>query len=169
MDHAFLIQQLKDNPERIRGLLKNISTEQARFKPAPDSWSMLEVVNHLYDEERLDFRTRLDIVLHHQEQDWPPIDPAGWVMERKYNERELGESLDNFLRERAASLTWLASLSSVDWATTYSRDGRSMRAGDMFSSWVTHDHHHLRQLVELHRALTNEAAQPYDFGYAGDW
>jgi uncharacterized damage-inducible protein DinB len=168
MDISFLKQQLKDNPERIRALVKNISDEEARFKPTPDSWSMLEVINHLYDEERLDFRVRLDIILHRPEEDWPPIDPVGWVTERKYNQRELKESLDNFLRERAASITWLDSL-KVDWDTAYSRDGRTMRAGGMFTSWVTHDHHHMRQLVELHRALTGRAAQPYDFGYAGDW
>ena len=169
MDVPFLIQQLKDNPERIRALVQNITAEQSRYKPAPDSWSMLEVINHLYDEERLDFRVRLDIILHHPEQDWPPIDPVGWVTERKYNQRDLNESLENFLRERAASLSWLDSLGEVDWETAYTRDGRTMRAGDMFASWVTHDHHHLRQLVELHRALTAQAAQPYDFGYAGDW
>ena len=169
MELSFLKQQLKDNPDRIRAMLKNISNEEARFKPAPDSWSMLEVINHLYDEERLDFRVRLDIILHRQEEDWPPIDPVGWVTERKYNERDLKESLEDFLGERADSLTWLDSLSEVEWDTGYSRGGRTMRAGDMFASWVTHDHHHLRQLVELHRALTDRAAQPYDFGYAGDW
>ena len=169
MDVPFLVQQLKDNPARIRSLVRNISEEQARYKPAPDSWSILEVINHLYDEERLDFRVRLDIILHHPEQDWPPIDPVGLVTERKYNQRDLNESLENFLRERAASLSWLDSLGEVDWDTAYTRDGRTMRAGDMFASWVTHDHHHLRQLVELHRALTEQAVQPYDFGYAGDW
>ena len=169
MDISFLKQQLKDNPERIRALVKNISDEEARLKPTPDSWSMLEVINHLYDEERLDFRVRLDIILHRPDEDWPPIDPVGWVAERKYIERDLKESIDNYLRERAASLAWLDSLGEVDWDTAYSRDGRTMHAGDMFASWVTHDHHHLRQLVELHRALTDRAAQPYDFGYAGDW
>ncbi|MEX2144097.1 MAG: DinB family protein [Anaerolineales bacterium] len=169
MDYSFLVQQLKDNAERIRSLVKNISDEQSRVQPARGAWSILEVINHLYDEEQFDFRVRLGIILQHPEQDWPPIDPVGWVTERRYNERSLSESLENFLRERAASLSWLGSLNAVDWDTAYTRDGRTMLAGDMFASWVTHDHHHLRQLVELHRSLTEQAAQPYDLGYAGDW
>ena len=68
-------------------------------------WSTLEVVCHLYDEEREDFRQRLDIILHRPEAKWPPIDPVGWVSARKYNERDLAQSLAEFLargaRERA--------------------------------------------------------------------
>jgi hypothetical protein len=169
MDYPFLFQQMKDNPERMRALLKNISEEQARVKPSPEAWSMLEVINHLNDEEQFDFRVRLGIILQHPEQEWPPIDPQGWVTERQYNQRSLAESLENFRRERAAALAWLEGLGAINWETTYSRDGRSMRAGDMFAAWVTHDQLHLRQLVELQRTLTEQAAQPYDLGYAGDW
>jgi len=47
----------------FKGLTKDINTELAIWKPAPDKWSILEVVNHLYDEEREDFRQRLELVL----------------------------------------------------------------------------------------------------------
>ena len=57
---------------------------------------MLEIVNHLYDEEQYDFRVRLRYILESQEGDPPPIDPDGWAVERRYNERDLGDSLANF-------------------------------------------------------------------------
>jgi hypothetical protein len=169
MDHVFLLRQFQENGERIRALVAGVDNEHARIKPDDESWSILEVVNHLYEEEMLDFRTRLRIILQAPEEDWPPIDPSGWVSEHKYNERDLQESLENFLRERKASLTWLESLGTPDWETEYSRDGRSMRAGDMFAAWMAHDQLHLRQLVELHRMLAERAVRPYDLGYAGDW
>lgn len=170
MNAAFLKGQLADDANRIAALVTGVSDEDARWKPDPESWSILEVVNHLYDEEREDFRVRLDIILSDPDRPWPPIDPQGWVSERRYNERELEESLENFLAERRASLQWLESLAAPDWSAGCEAPwGATMRAGDMFAAWVTHDQLHMRQLVELHRALTERSAQPYDLQYAGEW
>ena len=160
---------MADNTERLRRLASGIAPGQAGWKPALDSWSVLEVVNHLYDEEREDFRVRLDIILHRPEADWPPIDPMGWVTARKYNERDLAESLDNFLAERRASFGWLDGLGEPDWEASVTSRFGTMRAGDMFAAWVAHDMLHLRQLVELHYLYTRERVQPYEVGYAGDW
>lgn len=169
MDAKFLIRQLFDDAVRIEALVRGVTPEEAHWKPDADSWSILETINHLYDEEKEDFRVRLDIILHHPDKEWPPIDPMGWVTKRKYNERDLAESLANFLAERKASLAWLETLATVDWDTSYEAFFGPIRAGDMFAAWVTHDHLHMRQLVELHRALTVEKAAPYSLRYAGDW
>lgn len=169
MDAEFLLREFTENPKRIKALAGGLSKAEARFKPNPKAWSVLEVVNHLYDEERFDFRVRLGIILHHPELDWPPIAPVAWVTQRKYNSRDLQTSLADYLRERGGSLRWLNSLGKINWNTRYSRDGRTMRAGDMFAAWVAHDGLHIRQLNELHRALIESAAKPYKLFYAGEW
>ena len=169
MDFELLKQLLARNAERIGALVRGVSPEQARWKPDPDSWSILEVVNHLYDEEREDFRVRLDIILHHPDQPWPPIDPPGWVTERKYNERDLEGSLSHFLAERRRSLEWLDTLDVPDWEASYEAPFGLIRAGDMFASWVGHDGLHSRQLVELHRAFILHSGEPYALDYAGPW
>jgi hypothetical protein len=142
---------------------------EAQFKPTAESWSILEVVCHLYDEEREDFRQRLDIILNRPEAELPPIDPQGWVTARKYNERNLAESLDNFLAERRKSLDWLKGLTAPNWDAEYETKFRRMKAGDMLGSWVAHDNLHTRQLVELRRVRVLKIAAPYDVQYAGDW
>jgi hypothetical protein len=169
MDTAYLLRQLQDNAGRIQALVAGTTQEEARWKPDAKSWSILEVVNHLYDEERQDFRVRLDIILHQPEKDWPPINPEGWVLEREYNQRDLEASLEAFLAERKQSIAWLASLEAVDWETAQPTPWGTMKAGDMFASWVTHDQLHMRQLVELHRARTEYAGSPYNLDYAGTW
>lgn len=169
MDFSFLTRQLADNAARIDALVRGVSLQEATWKPDQDTWSIVEVVNHLYDEEREDFRVRLDIILHHPEKPWPSIDPEGWVIERTYNERDPEESLSNFLKERDASLKWLRKLEKPNWSTTYQAHFGSITAGDMFVSWVTHDHLHMRQIIELHRALTIYKAEPYRLDYAGTW
>ncbi len=128
------------------------------------------MVNHLYDEEREDFRERLDLLLHQPEADWPPIDPAGWVATRQYNQRDLASSLANFLEERQRSLEWLRNLSQPDWDSGRMAPwGSKMRAGDMLAAWLAHDFLHIRQLNELHYAYWAQTAAPYLVGYAGDW
>jgi uncharacterized damage-inducible protein DinB len=169
MNISFMVRQMADNADRIKALVRGVSDEEARWKLDAASWSILETVNHLYDEEREDFRVRLDIILHRPEEPWPPIDPAGWVLERKYNERDLEESLEGFLAERKSSLKWLRSLGKPDLDATYTSPLGSMSAGDMLTSWVTHDHLHMRQLVELHRFLTEIHSDPYKMEYAGQW
>ncbi len=64
---SYCIDRLSGNAGVFESLARIGADEQARWKPSPESWSMLEVVNHLYDEEKDDFRFRLDSLLHHSE------------------------------------------------------------------------------------------------------
>lgn len=168
MDYQIQILNLQNNTLRIRALVENLHPAQVRWKPKPDQWSILEVINHLVDEERYDFKVRLDIILHHPEQEWPKIDPQGWVTSHQYNQAELDESIENFLLERQSSLEWLRSL-NPDLDAIVDHPLGSMRAGDMFAAWISHDWLHIRQLVELHYAYLQEQMKPYASFYAGDW
>ena len=169
MEFNTLYQELQNSTEMFRALLSGITQEDAQIKPNPESWSMLEVVCHLYDEEREDFREHLDFILHRQNEEWHRINPQGWVTERKYNEQDLGESQAKFFEERKKSLEWLKGLSSANWETNYTSQFGSMKAGDMFASWVAHDNLHIRQLVELRRMRIENISKPYEIEYAGDW
>lgn len=64
MDFETLYRELTNSTEMIRALLNDIGQEQAQVKPDAESWSILEVVCHLYDEEQEDFREHLDFILH---------------------------------------------------------------------------------------------------------
>ena len=169
MNLDFCLGRLTDNVRMIESLVRNVPAEQAKWKPAPDKWSILEVVNHLYDEERDDFRARLDVLLHRPKQPFAAIDPPRWAVERKYNERELGESLERFLREREASLAWLRELQAPNWENAISLPSGPIRAGDMLASWVAHDLLHVRQLAKLHWLYLAEQVAPYKSAYAGEW
>ena len=169
MEFNILYQELADGVEIVVKLVAAITPAEARFKPNPESWSILEVICHLYDEEREDFRQRLDIMLHQPTEEWPPIDPTGWVVARKYNERDLAEMVNNFVAERKNSLAWLKGLSRPNWEAEYTTPFGVMKAGDILGSWVAHDHLHLRQLVELRRARVLQLVAPYDVQYAGEW
>jgi hypothetical protein len=164
------LTRLSANAEAIAALVRSASEAQARWKPAPDSWSILEVICHLYDEEREDFRQRVDFTLHRPEAAWPPIDPPGWVTARAYNQREPRAALEAFLSERQQSLGWLAGLRDPNWASAKAHPaGGQVTAGDVLAAWVAHDHLHLRQLNELHWQFLAQQVQPFSLEYAGGW
>lgn len=152
-----------------RELLADIPEAEAQTKPNPQSWSILEVACHLLDEEREDFRQRLDIILHRPAEEWPPISPVDWVTARRYSERDFGEVVAAFLAERERSLAWLRTLAAPDLDAEYRTPWGIMRAGDMLASWVAHDNLHMRQIIELRRNRLVHLAGPYDVMYAGDW
>lgn len=170
MEFQTLYQELVNSTEMIRALLTGIGQEQAKVKPDAKSWSILEVVCHLLDEEREDFREHLDFILHRQkDEEWHPIAPQTWVKLRRYNEQDFKQMKAKFFRERGKSLKWLKSLEGAKWKTRYKSKWGSMTAGDIFASWVAHDNLHIRQLVGLRRAHIEGIAKPHKIQYAGDW
>lgn len=164
-----LYLELVDSTDMIRSLLAGITQEESRIKPSEESWSVLETLCHLCDEEREDFREHLDFILHRQNEAWHPISPEGWVKARKYNEQDLRQMKERFFAERSRSLDWLKGLAEADWDLSYQSPGGRISAGDMFASWVAHDNLAARQLVELRRMLIERKAKPYHVEYAGDW
>jgi hypothetical protein len=170
MKFTEIYQELVNSTEVIRALTANVSQEEAQFKPTPETWSMLEVVCHLYDEEREDFREHLDFVLHRQgKETWKAIDPQGWVTFRRYNEQNFIEMQTRFFEERQKSLDWLIDFSEADWEITSATPFGTITAGDILVSWAAHDNLHIRQLVELKRFQIEQTSQPYSPRYAGDW
>ena len=169
MEFETLYQELTYSTEMIRALLNGIDQEQAQVKPDTSSWSILEVICHLYDVEREDFREHLDFILHRQNEEYHAIDPQSWITERKYNEQNFLEMHAKFFAERKKSLEWLKGISNSDWDLTYSSEYGSVSAGEMFSCWVAHDNLHIRQLVELRRVRIEQITKPYPIEYAGEW
>ena len=161
-----LYQELQNSTEMIRALLAGVAPEAAHLKPSAESWSILEVVCHLYDEEREDFREHLDFILHRQNEEWHEIDPE---RENEYNKQNFAEMQEHFFVEREKSFAWLNGLQNPDWEKTYTTPYRTISAGEMFACWVAHDNLHVRQLVELRRVMLENITKPYNLDYAGDW
>lgn len=169
MQFETLYQELARGVDIVRALVIDLTPEEARTRPTPEAWSVLEVICHLYDEEHEDFRQRLDLILHQPDAPFPPIDPQSWITSRRYNERDLAEMIEQWTAERLQSLAWLKGLPAPDWETEHVDQYGSIKAGEMLSCWVAHDNLHTRQLVELRRARLLKLTAPYDVAYAGEW
>lgn len=177
MNAAKLIDSLERFPARLIIMVDQISPADAAWKPPAvppaNHWSILEIVNHLADEESLDFRTRLKLTLEDAETDWPRIDPEGWAIDRSYNTKALDESTARFIAERKQSVAWLRSLlhrGEPDWglAHTHPKIG-PIRAGDLLLAWAAHDLLHLKQITKRLFQLAERDGQPFMSRYAGEW
>lgn len=169
MNFTELYQEMVNSTEIIRALTANASQTEAQIKPTPETWSLLEALCHLLDEEREDFREHLDFILNPQDREWHPIDPQGWVASRRYNEQNFEEVRAAFFEERRKSLDWLIDLADADWDRSCDSPFGPFSAAEMFASWVAHDNLHIRQMVELQRARIERITQPLNIAYAGDW
>lgn len=166
-----LIARMESFPSAIGLLLEHVNAPDARWKPPSGAWSILEIVCHLGSEEVEDFRARLESTLRDPAAAWPGIDPEGWAIERKFNERDLAESLAQFTTARAESITWLREVApDVDWSKTFEHPkiGR-ISAGDLLASWAAHDALHLRQIAKRLFELTQRDADGFSTEYAGQW
>jgi uncharacterized damage-inducible protein DinB len=168
MDANALMRRLERFPGALAALLAGLPEEDWRWRPAEGGWSILEVVNHLADEEVEDFRARTRSTLEDPERDWTPIDPAGAVVTRRHQEKDPAESLRRYAAERANSLAWLRGLAAPRWENERRHPvAGALRAGDLLAAWAAHDALHLAQVARRLHALAARDGAPYSVGYAG--
>ncbi|MBT8256324.1 MAG: DinB family protein [Bacteroidia bacterium] len=168
MQHK-IVSELARNKAVFEGLLTGLDQEAYLWKVQPDKWCLLEIICHLYDEEREDFRARVRLVLESPEEHHPSIDPQAWVKSRKYIEQDFQSKLESFLKEREISVAWLESLEDPKWHNTYNHPKVGpLTAGFFLSNWLAHDYLHIRQITRLkYDYLGHTSGNVLD--YAGNW
>ena len=150
-DELPCLDLLEATPAILRGLLSEISDEDARWKPAPDRFSIAEVLAHLAHSEGHCYRARVDRFLAEEMPEFEP-DDAQMHLEL-YRNRDPEEELERFERDRTANVERLRGLP----AEAGSRKARHLTAGEitlseMLHEWALHDLGHVRQIAELVRA-----------------
>ena len=167
MEWRGMVDRLEASGRILAELFVGVPDEELRWKPTPERWSMLEVLVHLWEEEKDDFRHRLALTLEDPEREWPTIDPEGWVGERGYNQRDSSEALAGFRQERADSVTWLRGLGKPEWDAAYEHPSLGfLRAGDLLAAWTAHDLLHIRQVSNLRMDYLDLEVAPYSTRYA---
>lgn len=163
------IDALQSNAGVFREIVSGHTADVLHWRQAPEKWNLTEIICHLYDEEREDFRARLRSVLEDPDKPFDPIDPAGWVNARDYAARDAGAMLQAFLQERALSVDWLRSLANANWDNTYQHPRIGpMSAAFILANWVAHDYLHIRQILKLKYDYLKQQ-NGISLEYAGDW
>ncbi|HYD22465.1 MAG TPA: DinB family protein [Flavipsychrobacter sp.] len=169
MQYDHIVSELSRNKNVFRDLFSGLKEPQIRWSQAPGKWCLLEIICHLYDEEREDFRARVAHILNDATKEMPKIDPVAWVTERKYIEQNYDEMTAKFVAEREKSIEWLQSLQNPDWQLFYRHPKVGPVSAELiFTNWLAHDYLHVRQITRLkYDYLKAHTAVPLD--YAGEW
>lgn len=145
------LELLAATPDILRGLMCELSEEDARWKPAPDRFSVAEVLAHLSHSEGHCYRLRLDRFLNEQLPELEP-DDAQMHLDR-YRDRDPEDEFAHFEEQRETNVEFLRSLP----AEAAGRRAQHQEAGEislaeMLHEWALHDIGHIRQIAELVRA-----------------
>lgn len=157
-DMRAALSLLEKTPILLETLLRDLPEGLLRWKPAPERWSIAEVLGHLTDIELLYAdRTRRMVT-----EDTPTLerfDPTSTVVTGDYTRGSADENLAAFLKARRATTVLLKSIppDSEDRLAMHAELGM-ITLGQMLNEWASHDLGHLRQIAELYRA---HAFYPY--------
>jgi hypothetical protein len=142
---------LAATPGVLRGLMSELSEDDARWKPAPDRFSVAEVLAHLSHSEGHCYRLRVDRFL---EEDLPAFEPddAQFHLDL-YRDADPEFEFDHFEDQRETNIEFLRSLpAKAGERRAAHRSAGEITLAQMLNEWAMHDLGHVRQVAELVRA-----------------
>jgi len=162
-----IIEDLHRNKEVFFMLFKDITETEYRWKANDDTWSLLELLAHLYDEEREDFRARVKHVVEHPGTLPPSINPAEWVKSRNYIGYNYAATLQKLLQEREESVLWLRTVPEELFDHSYMHPEVGKITAKLFLvNWLAHDRMHLRQFQNIRLNYLSNSCDD-NLNYAG--
>lgn len=165
----FVVEQLQKNKDIFIDLFKDENEDLFLWKLTPEKWCLLEILCHLHDEEREDFRFRTKWILERPNKIPPPFNPIDWVTKHGYIQQDYSVMLDKFIKERESSIRWLRSLENINWNNSFDHAKLgTMTAKYFLNNWLAHDYLHIKQIIKLKfDYLKNISGENLD--YAGIW
>lgn len=151
--HRYIIDQLAQHQDVFTHLLMIQNKNEILWKQTPDKWCLLEIVCHLIDEEKEDFRNRVKVCLESPGKTPFPINPEGWVKSKSYIKQDYEVKVSQFLEERSHSISWLKSLGDpqiLQWKNGFTHVKLGfLTAEDFLRNWLAHDYLHIKQITRL--------------------
>src|SRR5713226_8030747 len=99
---------LEATPEILRGLMREISDDDARWKPAPGRFSVAEVLAHLSHSEGHCYRMRLDRFMAETRPEFEPDDAQMYL--DLYRDADPEDAFDHFEEQRETNVEYLQDL-----------------------------------------------------------
>jgi hypothetical protein len=142
------ISLMEKTPQLLETMLGGVAADVLRWKPAPDRWSISEVLSHLADcEDCLTERVRRMVL-----EDAPPLKEYEPPAEG-FSAGTPQEHLSCFAFARRELVQFLRTLPPDIGARTAQHSQLGLiTLEQMLNEWASHDLGHVRQIVELYRA-----------------
>lgn len=135
--------------KKLERLLKGVPAAKLRKRPAPEKWSVAEIMAHLADSEIVtSFRLRQ--ILGTPGTPIPAYDQEAWARSGHYEKRDARKSLAQFRTLREANLALLKSLSPEQWKHHGMHSERGAETIERLALLIAgHDLNHTRQIERI--------------------
>jgi DinB superfamily len=142
---------LEATPRILRGLMCEMSEEDAHWKPAPDRFSLAEALGHLSHAEAHCYRARLDLFIGGDLPTVEAYEPNDY--KDLYSKADPTDAFDHFEEQRESNIEFLRGLPAVagERRAIHPRWG-PISLSEMLHEWALHDLGHIRQVAEIVRA-----------------
>jgi hypothetical protein len=145
------LDMLDATPAILRGLMCEVSSDDARWKPSPDRFSIAEVLAHLSHSEGHCYRARVDRFIAENRPEFESDDAQMYL--HLYRDADPEDSFDHFEEQRESNVEYLRDLAPGcgDRVASHPEAG-DITLAQMLHEWALHDLGHIRQIAELVRA-----------------
>lgn len=135
--------------KKLKRIVKGLPTAKLRKRPAPDKWSVSEILAHLADTEIvLGFRMRQ--ILSAPGTPIAAVDQDSWVTSGHYEKRDPRKSVEQFRVVREANLVLLKSLTPQQWKHHGMHSERGLETIEhIVRMYAGHDINHLQQIERI--------------------
>ena len=139
----------RETPGVIAELIKGVSREELRRKPAPGKWSVSEIVAHLAEDEIVQL-WRYRQMLENPGVALAGFDQDKWAQLGDYGSREIGDSLELFRLLRESNVAMFGKLSEKEWHSNGVHGERGpMTVRSLMEHMAGHDLNHLEQIKRI--------------------
>jgi hypothetical protein len=145
------LDMLEATPTILRGLMAELSAGDVRWKPAPDRFSVGEVLAHLCHAEGHCYRARLDRFMSEENPEFESDDAQHHL--DLYRNMGPEDAFDHFEEQRETNIETLRDLppDAGERKAVHKKVG-PITLAQMLNEWALHDLGHIRQIAELVRA-----------------
>jgi len=138
------------SPKQIAAAVSGLPDKTLRYKPAPDKWSILEILGHLADVEIV-YAHRFRQMLADKKPVIAPMDVDDWASRLGYSEESPAELVAAYGLNRHRTLQLLRRLKPADleksaYHPEYQRD---VTVAEYVEKIATHGANHLAQIERL--------------------
>ncbi|SFJ80024.1 DinB superfamily protein [Paenibacillus sp. UNC496MF] len=114
MQTQTLIDEYARGYDLLREAVNGLTEEELRFKPAPDRWSIHEILIHVTDSE-VSSTSRMRKVLAEDEPMLASFDQEAWTARLRYGLMDREEQLELFRLLRSGMKTLMEQLTPEEW------------------------------------------------------
>lgn len=142
-----LVSMLREQAVETVTLLQDLTPAQANYAYAPGKWTIKQVIGHIIDGERV-FVYRAMRFARCDSTELPGFDENAFVDNANFNERTLGDLLEELQVVRASTIQFAKNLDAEALTRRGSANGNGISVRALLYVVAGHERHHAKLLRE---------------------